>query len=442
MSSRATCSPTRSRDWGFDGSGDQIIPGPDGNIWFIQAQVADIGEITPAGAITEYPLPSSDDPSSIVVGPDGNIWFTDVDGGQIGVMSTTGVLLDEYLVPLPPGSSYDGFLGGAITVGPDQNLYFTLWPGYIGEITTSGTITEIPIPDTIPTKTGSPPDATVITSGPDGNIWFTVSNADTDTDAYPDADAHSDSHADTNAHSDTNTDARSDTNAYADSNACPYIESEPDTDAESDSGTDAHAGAAADSGKLRFKDGLDYEREDRDVRPSKNSDRYGESRRQDSRNASRQRHLHRWSDDPRHRQAARWESQNHDRLRCRSAATRFRLFTVAQNLASSTSAVRIETIKADRALIQFTISPSHALSGQVIALRARVTRVGAGAGMPSGKVTFWDGTTVLGTTIIAGSDATLLTDALSVGIHHLRAVYAGSDSYAPASSRTRSANII
>jgi len=55
-----------------------------------------------------------------------------------------------------------------IVSGPDGALWFTNLPkGKLGRITTQGTITEFPLPN----SAGSGP--TGITSGPDGALWFT-----------------------------------------------------------------------------------------------------------------------------------------------------------------------------------------------------------------------------------------------------------------------------
>ena len=54
-----------------------IAAGPDGNLWFTEP-AAQIGRITPAGAITEYPAAHSlQRPRGIAAGPDGNMWFTE-----------------------------------------------------------------------------------------------------------------------------------------------------------------------------------------------------------------------------------------------------------------------------------------------------------------------------------------------------------------------------
>src|SRR5260370_24884826 len=53
-----------------------IATGPDGNLWFTEDNVNQIGRITPSGAITEFPV-SGGRPFGITTGPDGNLWFTE-----------------------------------------------------------------------------------------------------------------------------------------------------------------------------------------------------------------------------------------------------------------------------------------------------------------------------------------------------------------------------
>jgi virginiamycin B lyase len=134
-----------------------ITAGPDGNVWFAVPQYSAIDRITPAGVITAFSLPSKFEPDAIIAGPDGNLWFTNADGKPIGVMSTAGVLLDRYSVAPVAGSSFLNALG-ATTVGPDGNLYFAMEQGDIGEITTSGAITETPIPTGILESRHDAPD--------------------------------------------------------------------------------------------------------------------------------------------------------------------------------------------------------------------------------------------------------------------------------------------
>ena len=140
-----------------------IAAGPDGNLWFTELNGNKVGRITPAGVVTEFPVPTADcTPNGIASGPDGNLWFTEMNyltGNKIGRITTAGVIT-EFPVPTTAGVPL------TITSGPDGNLWFTEANGKkIGRITTAGTITEFAIP-----SGGSP---NTITSGPDGNVWFT-----------------------------------------------------------------------------------------------------------------------------------------------------------------------------------------------------------------------------------------------------------------------------
>ncbi|MBZ5605034.1 MAG: IPT/TIG domain-containing protein [Acidobacteriia bacterium] len=148
-----------------------IAAGPDGNMWFSGNR--NIGRITTAGVVTAYPVPTSNDASGgIAAGPDGAMWFTESplnspasNGGwfaKIGRITTSGVIT-EY--PLPDPMS----IPTAITAGPDGALWFIeSGNGKIGRISTSGTITEFPLPAS---EVNYGVDG--ITSGPDGNLWFT-----------------------------------------------------------------------------------------------------------------------------------------------------------------------------------------------------------------------------------------------------------------------------
>jgi virginiamycin B lyase len=73
---------------------------------------------------------------------------------SIGRITTTGSITDYPI----PATAY------SITAGPDGALWFTENQAHkIGRITTSGTVTEF-------ASGGDPLD---ITAGPDGNLWFT-----------------------------------------------------------------------------------------------------------------------------------------------------------------------------------------------------------------------------------------------------------------------------
>src|SRR6266404_2716205 len=141
-----------------------ITWGPDGNIWFTEFWAGRVGRMTPAGVVKEFPIPNSN-PRGIVTGPDHNLWFVD---GSLQHESIARMTIDGQVTAFSLGSSVDKQLQPySIVVGPDGNLWFTEI-GHIGRITLAGEITQFPAPD-----------PTGVTAGPDGNLWFTSSNANT-----------------------------------------------------------------------------------------------------------------------------------------------------------------------------------------------------------------------------------------------------------------------
>jgi streptogramin lyase len=149
---------------------NDIVVGPDGNLWFTESDGNKIGKIYPAtGNITEYIippffLPEGAYPTDIVSGPDGNLWFSEAAQNQIGKISPATGVITEYHTT--------GF-SGSITADSDGNLWF-LESNKISSISPStGDITDY----IIPTETNAPPGGqTDLTTDPDGNLWFTDIN--------------------------------------------------------------------------------------------------------------------------------------------------------------------------------------------------------------------------------------------------------------------------
>ncbi len=140
-----------------------IAAGPDGALWFTEANDDRIGRITTSGGITEFATPTSGGfPSAIVAGPDGALWFTELAGNKIGRITADAVpTITEYAVPTDSSNPH------GIAVGPDGALWFTEYGGNkIGRITTGGVITEY----AVPTDSSQPYG---IAAGPDGALWFT-----------------------------------------------------------------------------------------------------------------------------------------------------------------------------------------------------------------------------------------------------------------------------
>jgi streptogramin lyase len=146
-----------------------ITAGPDGNVWFADPIAHEVGRITPAGQVTEFPTPGIE-ADAITAGPDGNLWFlnnvlTFSGSPAVGRITPDGQVT-EFTLP-------DQFTQpGLITAGPDGNLWFTvnIYPTgeEVARITPAGQVTEF----SIPVPPGVSGRANDITAGPDGNLWF------------------------------------------------------------------------------------------------------------------------------------------------------------------------------------------------------------------------------------------------------------------------------
>jgi len=113
--------PTRSapapttRAAGGPGS---MVTGPDGALWFTQANPAGLGRMAPDGHVTEFPLPAfGRDLGGLTLGPDGGLWFTAPSARMVGRLSpSTGRVL----------SFRTSWNPHAITAGPSHAVWFAM----------------------------------------------------------------------------------------------------------------------------------------------------------------------------------------------------------------------------------------------------------------------------------------------------------------------------
>jgi hypothetical protein len=140
------------------------VTGPDGNLWFVEQAGSKIGRITPAGAITEFPLPAANrGPNRILTGRDNNLWFTESTGNRIGRITPAGAIT-EFLLPSPASGP------SRIHRARDANLWFSENAGNrIGRITYTGVITEFPV-------TTANTNVMQFVNGFDGNLWYVGGN--------------------------------------------------------------------------------------------------------------------------------------------------------------------------------------------------------------------------------------------------------------------------
>jgi virginiamycin B lyase len=168
---RMTTAGLVSDEFPVSGGARAISAGPDGAIWFTTS--AAIGRVTVAGVITVYSVPAAgSSPQGIAIGPDGALWFTDSGTNTVGRITTTGAITE---FPLPTTSPVTTS-PGAIVAGPDGALWFTTsgcilivateCTGQIGRITTSGDVTEYSATG------GTSGQIQGIAVGSDGGLWF------------------------------------------------------------------------------------------------------------------------------------------------------------------------------------------------------------------------------------------------------------------------------
>src|SRR6185437_13664603 len=123
---------------------DAIVNGPDGNLWFTVPRFNIIGRITPAGVMTQFPLPSNGGPLDIVPGKDNNLWFTEPGTNAVGRITYDGKIT-ELAVPIIGRGLY------GITVGPDKNLWITdIGDNCIWQMSTKGVTKQFALPNSLP----------------------------------------------------------------------------------------------------------------------------------------------------------------------------------------------------------------------------------------------------------------------------------------------------
>ncbi len=148
----------------------------DGNIWVTLQHVGTtpwiLAKLTPStSVVTEYPLQLPSDPQQLLVGPDGNIWFAIASTLYRLVPSSAQVTR----FALPQSSN------GYLAIGPNK----TVWTGYVNSAAAQGLI-EASTAGTVLGSFACPVNFCVsdalndrvqqLTEGPDGNIWFAYSN--------------------------------------------------------------------------------------------------------------------------------------------------------------------------------------------------------------------------------------------------------------------------
>ena len=105
-----------------------------------RGQCNQIGRITTAGVVTEFPIPTAGSfPTGIATGPDDNLWFTEELGNKIGRITPAGVVT-EFPVPTADSGPYRS------RPARTANVVHRALGNKIGRITAAGVVTEFPVP--------------------------------------------------------------------------------------------------------------------------------------------------------------------------------------------------------------------------------------------------------------------------------------------------------
>jgi virginiamycin B lyase len=145
-----------------------VALGIDGNIWITEFAKSKIGQLEHNGKISENVTPTrKSGPIGIASGPGPNVnmWFTEANVAQIGEITTAGPPYIEYSLPDSTARPY------ALALGSDGNMWCTD-PG-TDSIWKIEAIKAKPHVRFTQYKLAANAQPLTITNGPDGALWFT-----------------------------------------------------------------------------------------------------------------------------------------------------------------------------------------------------------------------------------------------------------------------------
>ena len=96
---------------------------------------------------------------------------------------------------------------------------------------------------------------------------------------------------------------------------------------------------------------------------------------------------------------------------------------------TTSSASLTQTINQDATTIKVSSSANPSVYGQSVTFTARVTAASPGSGTPTGTVTFYDGSTNLGSGTLSTGTATFSTTFFVLGSHSISVVYSGDTNF-------------
>jgi hypothetical protein len=116
-------------------------------------------------------------------------------------------------------------------------------------------------------------------------------------------------------------------------------------------------------------------------------------------------------------------------------------YSGSSTFSGSTSPVLAQTVNEDGTVTTVIGSPNSSVFGQNVTFTATVKPVSPGSGTPTGMVTFYNGTTVLGTGTLSNSRATLVVSNLNLGTNSITVSYASDGNYSSSTSAVLSYSV-
>lgn len=141
-----------------------MAAGADGNVWFVEYPLSQVGVVSPGGQISEFALGVCCSPIRITKGPDTNFWLAFNQGDHMASMSAASVT-GLYEAPRVNGGRYADI--SSITYGPDGQVWFGTYDHMIGSVSSTGTMRTLAVSTDVAGINN-------LTAGPDGNIWATL----------------------------------------------------------------------------------------------------------------------------------------------------------------------------------------------------------------------------------------------------------------------------
>src|SRR5256712_184716 len=111
------------------------------------------------------------------------------------------------------------------------------------------------------------------------------------------------------------------------------------------------------------------------------------------------------------------------------------VYNGSPNFAGSTSPTVTQVVNSPTTT-SLSATPNPSVFGQTVTLTATVSPVPPAVGIPTGTVTFNDGTTSLGVVTLVNGSASLTVSTLAVGSHSLTAAYSGGGNFQASTSAT------